>query len=168
MSATLNVRASSRLVLWGETAADLMMSNPMSIRDYVTVHEAAAALADHGYSAAPVIDKAGRPVGVLSRTDIFAHDRETSGHVPSSSERADRTSANRFGAGFHVEEVDETRVRDIMTPAIFSVAPDTCASKVVEDMLALKVHRLFVVDADGILVGTISALDLVRHLRPDR
>jgi hypothetical protein len=38
---------------------------------------------------------------------------------------------------------------------------------VVEDLLTLKVHRLFVTDAAGVLVGVISALDVVRRLRPD-
>jgi CBS domain-containing protein len=38
---------------------------------------------------------------------------------------------------------------------------------VVEDMLGLKVHRLFVVDGNGILVGVISALDVLRHLGSD-
>jgi predicted transcriptional regulator len=33
-------------------------------------------------------------------------------------------------------------------------------------MLGLKVHRLFVVDAAGVLVGVISALDVLRHLQP--
>jgi CBS domain-containing protein len=37
---------------------------------------------------------------------------------------------------------------------------------VAEQMVALNVHRLFVVSRDGILVGVISALDLLRHLRP--
>jgi CBS domain-containing protein len=44
------------------------------------------------------------------------------------------------------------------------VAPDTLAGKVVSEMVSLKVHRLFVVDDDGILVGVISALDVLRHL----
>jgi predicted transcriptional regulator len=29
----------------------------------------------------------------------------------------------------------------------------------------LKVHRLFVVDRAGVLIGVISALDVLRHLR---
>jgi predicted transcriptional regulator len=33
-------------------------------------------------------------------------------------------------------------------------------------MLNWKVHRLFVVDRDGVLVGVISALDVLRRLRP--
>jgi hypothetical protein len=32
-------------------------------------------------------------------------------------------------------------------------------------MLALKVHRLFVVGGDGVLVGVISALDVLRALQ---
>ena len=48
-------------------------------------------------------------------------------------------------------------VCDIMTPVVFSVLPDTSVEQVIEDMLGLKVHQLFVVDRDGILVGVISA-----------
>jgi CBS domain-containing protein len=51
-----------------------------------------------------------------------------------------------------------------MTPAVFSVTPDAPAARVVGDMLDLKVHRLFVVDRDGVLVGVISALDVLRFL----
>jgi CBS-domain-containing membrane protein len=63
--------------------------------------------------------------------------------------------------------VDGTLVRDLMTPAVFSVAPAAPAAQVVEQLLALRVHRLYVVEEDGTLVGVISALDVLRHLRPD-
>jgi len=41
------------------------------------------------------------------------------------------------------------------------VAP---ASFVIEEMVGLKVHRLFVVDETGVLVGVISALDVLRRM----
>ncbi len=41
--------------------------------------EAVLLLTDRGFSAAPVIDDAGRPVGVVSRTDLLVHDREQAG-----------------------------------------------------------------------------------------
>ncbi len=50
-----------------------------------------------------------------------------------------------------------------MTPAVFSVTPATPLVSVAEEMVQLNVHRLFVVDRDGVLVGVISALDLLRH-----
>jgi CBS domain-containing protein len=53
-----------------------------------------------------------------------------------------------------------------MTPAVFAVAPDASAAKVVADMLGLNVHRLFVLDGTGTLIGVITALDVLRHLRP--
>ena len=36
--------------------------------------------------------------------------------------------------------------------------------RVVEDMIRLKVHRLFVVEKDGTLIGVISSLDVLRRL----
>src|SRR5262245_21606428 len=60
-----------RLKLCAETAAALMTPDPLSIREDATVHEAVSFLTDNGFSAAPVVDKAGRPVGVLSRADII-------------------------------------------------------------------------------------------------
>ena len=169
MPVTTNLAAEPRLVLWAETAADLMMPNPMSIRADATVREAVAALTDHGYSAAPVIDEAGRPLGVLSRADILVHDRDkgTKPRAADHYQRADlATAGEALGPGFHVEVVDGTLVRDIMTPAVFSVAPGTPAPQVVEQLLALRVHRLYVVEEDGTLVGVISALDVLRHLWP--
>jgi CBS-domain-containing membrane protein len=52
-----------------------------------------------------------------------------------------------------------------MTPTVLAVEPETPALEVVAEMLALKVHRLFVRDEDGVLVGVISALDVLRKMR---
>jgi CBS domain-containing protein len=169
MAPTMKHAAPPQLTLWAEKAADLMMPNPVSLRDDATVREAIESLIDHGYSAAPVIDEAGRAVGVLSRADILVHDR-AKGARPGAAyyERADlETAGERLGVGFHVEVVDTALVRDIMMPAVFSVGPDATPAQVVEQMLELKVHRLFVMEKDGTLVGVISALDVLRHLRAD-
>jgi len=127
-----------------------MTSNPVSIREDATIHEAIELLTRRGISGAPVIDEAGRPVGVLSRGDILVHDREAADYV---------TAAGEEPGGV-------TRVRDIMTPAVFCIAPDAPASRVVREMVELKVHRLFVVDDIGTLIGVITVLDVLRHLVP--
>ncbi len=157
------------LTLNAETAADLMAPNPVSIHEDAPIGEAVALLVDKGYSAAPVIDDAGRPVGVVSRADIVAHDREKlecvapvpafyAEHVPEGYAREE------MGKGFQVVDVDRTRVKDVMTPVVFSVAPHLPADKVVSEMLALHVHRLFVVDTAGVLVGVISSMDVLQKL----
>lgn len=135
-------KAPPRLSLWADTAADLMAPNPVSIRADATVKEAVVLFTDRGISAAPVIDEAGHPVGVISHSDVIAHDRERD-----------------------LVATREARVKDVMTPALFSVFPETEAAKVVEQMVALNVHRLFVVDSSSVLMGVISTFDILSKLR---
>jgi CBS domain-containing protein len=161
-----SVESTPRVVLDAATAADLMAPNPVSIAAGATVKEAASFLTDKGFSAAPVIDEAGRPVGVLSESDIVVHDRESGPYVSGKPEyyaKADLSPPKIIWRD--VVNGDPTQVRDIMTPVVFSVSPDTPAYKVIEDMLGHKVHRLFVVGSDGVLIGTISTVDVLRHLR---
>jgi len=113
-----------------------MTPNPLSISESATAREAAAFLTEREISAVPVINEAGRPVGVLSRADLV-----------------------RNGGAF------AQQVHKIMTATVVSLPTDAPAWEVVAKMAAFKVHRLFVVDASGILVGVISAFDVVRKLR---
>jgi CBS domain-containing protein len=154
------------LQLTAVTAAEMMSSNPISIEHDATVPEAVALLTDRGFSAAPVIDDAGRPIGVLSRSDILVHDRETARHACFADPEEEPRHSHPRHEGFSIEVVDKTRVADIMTPAIFTIGLKTPAPTVIEQMLALNVHQLFVVDDDQLLVGVVTALDVLRHLRP--
>jgi CBS-domain-containing membrane protein len=162
-------KASRRLTLEAATAADLMTPNPLSIRDIATLQEAVAFLVDHGFSAAPVIDGSGKAVGVLSQSDLVIHDRQKVDYVPTVPDYYARSvlkleSGEVLPRGFLVQRPDKTRVRDLMTPVIFAVKPQDPAGQVVHDMLNWKVHRLFVVDEQQVLVGVISALDILRRL----
>jgi CBS domain-containing protein len=126
-----------------------MTPNPVSLHGGATAAEVVAFLTDTGYSAAPVIDDAGRPIGVVSRSDVLVYDRARAGPGAAGPEAA-----------------AVVRASDLMTPVVFAVAPQTPAAEVAGRMADLNVHRLFVVDRGGTLVGVISALDLLRHLRP--
>ena len=141
-----------RLSLHADTAADLMVSDPVSLRADASLHEALVLFTKKRFSAAPVIDSAGRPVGVVSLTDIVIHDRTRIEWNPSESQGAD---------------ADATQVADMMTPAVFCVSPTARADTVIAKMLGLDVRRLFVVDEAGVLLGVISARDIIRCLRED-
>jgi CBS domain-containing protein len=173
VKALQHVKAAPQMVLGARTAADLMTPNPVSIRHSATIAEAAAFLTVRGISAAPVIDEAGRPLGVVSRSDILKQSQSVVHHAESAEhhqwvERA-ALSDDRAGDGAADRATDrEVRllpVFRIMTPAVFCVAPETPAAKVVEKMLVLEVRRLFVVDDNGILIGVISPADVLRKLR---
>ena len=170
MPASVSTKSSARLTLNAETAADLMTPNPISIQAEAGVGEAVTLLTDKGFSAAPVIDTAGRPVGVLSRADILVHDREAAARGTASPyyQQAQLVlAANEAGADdAAARQAGAFRVGDIMTPVVLSARPDTPARRVVEDMVGYQVHRLFVVDDGGVLIGVISALDVLKRLRP--
>jgi CBS-domain-containing membrane protein len=153
------------LVLKAQTAEELMTANPISLRADASIPEALALMTDRGFTAAPVIDEAGRPIGVLSRTDVLIHEREQIRHAVSDEDVHAEGRRPRL-EGFSKEIVDSTHVRDIMTPTIFTVNENSSAAEVVKRMCELKVHQVFVVDDDDSLVGVISALDIVRSLAP--
>ena len=67
-----------QMVLQAATAADLMPPSPKSVDRNATLSEVEALMAAKGFNAAPVIDEAGRPVGVLSYTDVLVHQGERS------------------------------------------------------------------------------------------
>ncbi len=127
----------STLTLEAKTAEDLMTPNPVSISEHAAIIDAASILSNREFSALVVINDAGRPVGVVSRTDIVRREAKPS----------------------------TTDVREIMTAVVVSVKSDDPAWEVVAKMTALKLHRLFVVDRTGVLIGVISAFDVVRKLR---
>jgi CBS domain-containing protein len=156
------------LTLKSRTAADLMTEQVVSIAEDAPLHEAIAVLTDRGFSGAPVINEAGRPVGVISQSDIVVHDRNVpvyAKRLPEYYTHSDlRAAIGEDVGGFEVEAVDRTMVRDVMTPVVFSVRPETPARQVIEEMLNLRVHRLFVIDRDGVLVGVIAMSDILRRL----
>lgn len=151
------------------TAREIMTPNPISIRRQATVQEAAAILAQRGISAAPVIDEAGRPTGVVSSTDIVAYQASRQLQLQpllEADERTDGTPAlpGDLKALCRSALLSTRPISALMTPAVFCVRPATPVGKVAEKMAKLKVRRLFVVDESGVLIGVISALDILHEL----
>ena len=155
------------LMLDARTAADLMVSNPISLRADASVKEAMMLFTEKGITAAPVIDETGRPVGVISGSDLMIHqveeEKNRAGHPEYFLEP---TLGNGKTRG--EDKTKKATVVDLMTPAVFAVSPETPVNRVVSDMVGLRVHRMFVVDADGILVGVVSTMDVLKHLTPAR
>lgn len=128
------------LTLLADTAGELMTRGPVSIASTATVAEATALLTDRGFGAALVIDEAGHPLGVVTRTDLLIHARERGGNGT------------------------QAPVRGAMTEGVFSVPESAPARSVVSQMVALNVHHLFVADGTGVVVGVIGTLDVLRKL----
>jgi CBS domain-containing protein len=131
------------------TVAELMQRNVRTVSAEATVAEAIVTLADGHVSGMPVVDGLGKVIGVLSTTDVLAAEAET--HDPSARHTV----------------LEDTLVRDIMTPRPFTVRPDEEVCEAARHMLYGEVHRLFVAEGDK-LVGIISTTDIVRAVATGR
>jgi CBS-domain-containing membrane protein len=160
MADMVQTEAASVMILDGKTAADLMTPHVLALAADRTVDEAIAFLVDKKLHAVPVVDAQGAPIGVLSRSDIVAHDRLRGQRALQQATEASGEAAAVATDG----RLGPRRVQEIMTPVVHAVKPDTAASTVVQRMLVLGVHRLFVTASDGALLGVISSLDVLRHL----
>ena len=157
-----------QLILDAKCARDLMTRHVLTIPDTATVKEAVELLTEPEISAAPVVDETGWAIGVLSRSDLVAHNCEKVRDLGASGSHAKATvrihGKKVVPDEVHTKNAGSKLVREIMTPVLFAVAADAPASSVVDAMLALKVHRLFVTDSDDNLLGVVSAIDVLRHL----
>jgi len=123
--------------------AELMQTEVQSTPPDAVVGDVVVTLAECRISALPVVDGAGRLLGVISTTDILA-----------SEEEAENQEAREA-------VLEKTTVRDLMTPRPLTISPEADVSEAARQMLDADVHRLFVI-ADSRMVGVISTTDIIR------
>ncbi|MBX7103974.1 MAG: CBS domain-containing protein [Gemmataceae bacterium] len=150
----------------GLSAGDIMTSNPLAVVATAAVSDAISIMAAQGVSALPVIDAAGRLVGTVSQFDIVQFERDQSRRIDAAG-----ASEARVGTGGRprpersvTPEPDAPAVESIMTPGVFAVARTDSLKDCVRKMLDLNVHRVFVRDTDGRLIGVVSMKDVLRRL----
>lgn len=148
-----------------KTAADLMTADPISISEDASLQDAAALMTEKGFSAVPVVDAKDRIVGVISHTDLVRAQSDPERHPAQLEAEATDVETGEHLEGTSMQWTAPERVREVMTPKVFAVWPQTLAAEVIEEMLDKKVHRLFVVDDKNVLVGVISAFDVLLRLQ---
>jgi CBS domain-containing protein len=122
---------------------DLMQTTLVTVSSDSMVSEAILSLADAHVTGLPVVDLAGRLVGVLSTSDILS----------ALAEQEDPDARSLF--------FESTSVRDLMTPRPVTIPPEADVHQAAQQMLYANVHRLFV-EESGELAGVISQSDIVR------
>jgi CBS domain-containing protein len=114
-------------------------------------------------SGAPVIDADGKPIGVVSKTDIVRElcenpDAARTGVAP----ERELDAASDFE--FPLESYAGRCVRHIMTPLAILVDETSSVARAAAIMAYERVHRVVVVDRTGHVVGLVSSIDVLRWL----
>ena len=146
------------------TVRDVMSTNVVTLRPDQGVAEAADILAADKIGAAPVVDAAGKLVGLLRDEDLIVS--EANVHVP--------TAISFLGADFvlpsalhrfegELKKAAGSTVGDVMTADFARVGPDDSLESLATTMHDRDVTHVPVVEGDA-LVGIVARGDLIRHL----
>ena len=129
---------------------DVMTTEVVAVRRETTFKEMAAVLRRYRVSALPVVDDAGRVLGVVSEADLLAKEALSDpGPVAELVHRRDVRKAEGLTAG------------DLMTSPPVTATPDDPVEQAARMMHFMRVKRLPVVNSDGQLVGIISRADVL-------
>ena len=156
------------------TAADMMRKDVLVLRQTQPTSEAIELLEDAGVSGAPVLDSAGKLVGVLSLSDIAKSDHVRDGRL------VDRLGDESLAYGGEDEAEAEDfahvlaerddysasvrgsdTVGDWMNRKVLTIPPTATLKEVCVSMSSQGIHRLLVV-GDKKLLGIVTTMDVVR------
>jgi CBS domain-containing protein len=141
------------------TVRDVMTTRVIAVRKDTSFKQMAAKLRSSRISAFPVVDDAGRVIGVVSEADLLVKEAV----------QAEGTSL--LAALRHLREDDKAAgitAGDLMTEPAVTIGPDAAVEEAARRMYDRRVKRLPVVNSTGLLVGIISRADVLSVFgRPD-
>jgi CBS domain-containing protein len=145
-------------------ASDIMVSDVITMKSNGTVEEVAGLLLKNRISALPVVDDAGKLVGMISEGDLIRRGDAGTGH--------DRPWWLRLLMGRDVlaaEFVKENSrtVADVMTRGVISAEPDTPVADIATLLERHRIKRVPIVDG-GKIVGVVSRANLIQALAAGR
>ena len=139
-------------------AKDVMTTPVMTVRPDAEVREIAALLLECGISGVPVVDEAGRVLGIVSEGDLInradagtRHRRSWWLEVLKSEEEQSRDYLRSHGR----------RAEDVMTRDVIAASEDTPISEIAALLEKHRVKRVPVL-RDGRLVGIVSRANLLQ------
>jgi CBS domain-containing protein len=139
--------------------AELMTKAVVCVRPETSAEELMTLFLERGISGVPVVDDAGRPVGMVSKTDLLRAERDRGDTA-----EIERGREPRAPDGFHVTEVARWLMKDVMTPAVLALNEREHVGHAAALMAYEGVHHLPVLSDGGEVVGMLSSLDVLRWL----
>ncbi|WP_245217152.1 CBS domain-containing protein [Neoroseomonas nitratireducens] len=144
----------------GLLARDLMTPDVVTVPPETPVMAMARLLADRGISAVPVVDAAGKVLGIVTEADLI---RRLAGEEDRPSSWFGALFADPASQAERYARTHGVTAHDLMTEKVVSVAPDTSAAHIAHMMEEQKIRRVVVVEGEK-LKGIVSRADLLRAL----
>jgi CBS domain-containing protein len=143
------------------TVESVMTAEVVAIRPSSPFRDLVRLLQQHRISALPVVDDAGRPVGIVSEADLLVKEG-----YPHGAEDAGMVDAIRYRR--RLGKAAGATAAEVMAAPVITIAVGTSAVEAARLMVRQGVKRLPVVDEQGRLAGIVTRSDLLKvFLRPD-
>jgi CBS domain-containing protein len=143
----------------------VMTSDVFAVRADVSLEALTDVLLERGIGGAPVVDEEGRPVGVVSKTDLLDQ-RFVTGDTGEAMARGRQVSRGHYrvqlGPGVHAEALPYDSVADAMTRAAITLTENDPVARAAAIMVTQGIHRVLVVSDDGKLSGIVTGSDIMR------
>jgi|SRR5690348_2874779 len=141
-------------------AADVMVTNVISVTPDHSVQEVAETLLTNRISGVPVLDAKGKLVGIVSEGDLMRRAESGTAH-----ERSWwlRLLMGREGLAQDYVRENARRVADVMTHNVVTASPDTPLPEVASLLERNRIKRVPIVENDKV-VGIISRANLLQAL----
>jgi CBS domain-containing protein len=147
------------------TVREYMDDDPATVTPHTKAEDVARLLGEHELHGVPVVNEAGRCVGIVTENDLVMADEEGDLHIPH--------YVQLFGGLVFLESVKgfEKRLKkavaatakDLMTPDPTTIGPDKDVHEAAKTISSSGHNRLPVVE-HGRLVGVITRADVLRAL----
>ena len=144
-------------------ARDIMTTEVVTVTPQTGVRELAALLLERHISGAPVVDEAGKVLGVVTESDLVFLNKKV--HLPTAVAILDAFVFLESPGKMEQElkKLAGSKVGDICSQQLISVTPDTELEDLATLMSEQKVHTLPVMEG-GTLVGVIGKADIIRTI----
>jgi CBS domain-containing protein len=139
---------------------DVMKTEIYTISPEATLNDAVKIIYNNVVSGLVVVDPNKKVLGLLSEKDIYKS------LYPGYSDFMKHPEAftNFENQEKAIHEMGDTPVQDMMTKDVITIKEDDHLMKVGAKMLAREIHRLPVVDDDGLLIGVLTRGMIYRAL----
>jgi len=143
------------------TARDIMTRNVVTVKPETSIEELATLLVKNEISGVPVLDDAGSLFGIVTENDLISRNKRL--HIPTVVSFLDAAIYLESSRKFEdeVRRVAATKVGDICSRKVVTIAEDFTVVDIATIMTEKKVHLLPVIK-EGKVVGIVGKRDMVK------
>lgn len=148
------------------TAGDIMTRDVITVNEDMKIFSIIELLNEKKISGVPVVNKDAKLVGIVTKSDLLGTfiDQDIELSLNLSISLKDALGLQEPEKTEEKVSVHEFEVKEVMSTDTITATEDTPVEKLAEMMIEAKIHRIIIVDDNGIS-GIVSTHDMLYHLR---